>query len=98
LAELSRDHHVEERAGMQDIKSYVRAFITDNFFLGSEAARFHDADSLVERHIVDSTGFLELVTFIEETYAVRVEDEEMGPENLGSLDNIEAFIRKKKVS
>jgi len=80
---------------MSDVKNQVRAFIADNFLMGTNAAKFGDADSFLDHHIIDSTGFLELVTFLEESFKFRVEDEEMIPENLDSLDSIEAYVKKK---
>lgn len=83
---------------MQDnIKAKVRAYIVDNFIMGGNADHLKDADSFMETHVVDSTGFLELVTFIEETYGFAVDDDEMVPENLDSLDNIDAYVRRKLV-
>lgn len=82
----------------QDIKTKVRAYIVDNFIMGSNADRLKDADSFMETHVVDSTGFLEIVTYLEETFGFSVADEEMVPENLDSLDNIEAYVRRKLVS
>jgi acyl carrier protein len=81
---------------MQDVKSQVRAYIVDNFIMGGEGAQFKDSDSFMERHVIDSTGFLELVTFLEDTYGFVVADEEMVPENLDSLDNIDAYVQRKK--
>jgi len=82
---------------MSDIKNQVRTYIADNFVMGSKAAKFSDGDSFLDLHIIDSTGFLELITFLEEKFGIQVEDEEMIPENLDSLDNIEAYVSKKLV-
>ncbi len=82
---------------MTNVKSQVRAFIAENFLMGANAAKFGDGDSFLDRHIIDSTGFLELVTFLEERFGIRIEDEEMIPENLDSLDSIEAYVEKKRV-
>ncbi|HEX3140342.1 MAG TPA: acyl carrier protein [Rhizobacter sp.] len=78
-----------------DIKSKVRAYIVDNFIMGGDGGKFQDGDSFMEKHVIDSTGFLELVTYLEETYGFVVEDEEMVPENLDSLNAIEAYVRRK---
>ena len=83
---------------MLDVKSRVRQFIMDNFVMGSNAPKFSDRDSFIEQHIIDSTGFLELVSFLEETYGLTVEDDEMTPDHLDSLDNIEAYVRHKSVA
>jgi len=84
---------------MQDnIKAKVRGYIVENFIMGGNADHLKDADSFMETHVVDSTGFLELVSFIEETYGFAVTDDEMVPENLDSLDNIDAYVRRKLVA
>ncbi|MCM5681383.1 acyl carrier protein [Schlegelella sp. S2-27] len=80
---------------MADIKQQVRSYILDNFLMGAQGAAFSDADSFMEQHVLDSTGFLELITFLEETYAIKVDDEEMVPENLDSMNNVEAFVQRK---
>jgi acyl carrier protein len=79
---------------MQDIKTVVREFLLDNFVMGSDADIADDV-SFMKTHILDSTGFIELVTFIEETFDIKVADEEMVPENLDSLLNIEAYLERK---
>jgi len=72
----------------------VREFVVDNFLLG-ESKRLSDETSFLESGIIDSTGILELVGFLEETYNIKVNDEELVPENLDSLVHIEAFLRRK---
>lgn len=79
----------------QQSKSQLRAYITDNFMMGSHNAPMLDTDSFLENHVVDSTGFLELVTYLEERYGFAVQDDEMVPENLDSLNNIAAYIERK---
>jgi acyl carrier protein len=79
---------------MQDIKAVIREFLLDNFVMGSDAVIADDV-SFMKTHILDSTGFIELVTFIEETFGIKVADEEMVPENLDSLLNIEAYLERK---
>jgi acyl carrier protein len=80
---------------MQDTKAGVRGFIQDSILMGSRAAAFGDADSFIENHVIDSTGFLELITFLEEAYGITVGDDEMVPENLDSLAAIEAYVARK---
>jgi acyl carrier protein len=77
-----------------DVKSAVRDYIVRNFLMGGTLA-IEDGDSFVDHHVVDSTGFLELVTFLEERWGLVVEDEEMLPENLDSLAGMEAYVRRK---
>lgn len=77
------------------IKTQVRQFIDESFLMGAQRTRYTDGDSFLSQHLVDSTGFLELVMFLEETYGIQVEDDEMVPENLDSLNAIEAYVSRK---
>ena len=79
---------------MPDIKNAVRQFLLDNFVMGSDAVIAND-DSFMKNHILDSTGFIELIMFVEETYGLKVADAEMLPENFDSLANIEAYVVRK---
>jgi acyl carrier protein len=83
---------------MPQTKSTLRQFIRDNFILGNQAMNFADSESFMELHILDSTGFLELVSHLEEQYGIMVEDEEMIPENLDSLDALHAFLMRKRAA
>jgi len=76
------------------IKEEIRKFLLENFILNAEE-KLNDVDSLLEKGVIDSTGVLELVAYIEEKYSVRVEDEELIPENLDSIRNISEFIQRK---
>lgn len=78
-----------------DIKARVRQFIADDLNMGSSVLQFADGDSFMGKHIIDSTGFLELVSFLEDTFKFEVADDEMTPENLDSLENIEAYVSRK---
>jgi acyl carrier protein len=76
------------------IKNEIRKFIMENFLLDGEV-NLSEEDSLLEKGIIDSTGVLELVAFIEETYSFKIKDEELVPENLDSISNISKFIENK---
>jgi acyl carrier protein len=82
---------------MQDVKAVVRKFLLDNFAMGG-GVTIADDTSFMEDHILDSTGFIELITFIEETFGVAVDDEEMLPENFDSLANIEGYLARKRAA
>ena len=82
---------------MQDVKQAVRQFLLDNFLMGGSATIADDA-SFMKGHVLDSSGFMELVLFLEETFGVKVDDADLMPENLDCLDNIEAFVARKRVS
>jgi acyl carrier protein len=78
-----------------EIKETLRQFIVENFMMGLADQSLGDSDSFLEQSIIDSTGVLELVTFLEEEYGITVEDSELLPENLDSLNALEAFTRRK---
>ena len=83
---------------MQDaIITEVRAFLKENFML-DDAVAIDEDTSFMDNHILDSTGFIELITFIEERYGVKVEDEEMVPENFDSLRNISGYVGRKRAT
>jgi len=64
--------------------------------MGMEESDLNDSDSLLDKGIIDSTGVLELVGFLEEHYEFTIEDDELVPENLDSVNNLIKFIEKKK--
>ncbi|KAF1722812.1 acyl carrier protein [Pseudoxanthomonas wuyuanensis] len=82
---------------MQAIKTSVRQYIQDNFLMGS-AETYADDASFMDAQLLDSTGFLELVHFLEDSYGIKVEDEEMMPENLDSLDAVARFVMRKQAA
>jgi len=61
-------------------------------------AEIPDDASFMDRHIIDSTGFLELISFVEQSFDIQISDDEMVPENLDSLNNIERFVQKKRAA
>ena len=78
------------------IKEQIREFVTDNFMMGRDPGDLKDNGSLLDMNIIDSTGVLEMVGFLEETFEITIEDDELVPENLDSLDKMEAFVNRKK--
>lgn len=72
----------------------IREFVVVNFLFGEEG-KIGDDTSFLESGIIDSTGLLELVGFLEERFGIRVADEELVPENLDSLSNISAYLAGK---
>lgn len=76
------------------IETEIRKFIEDNFILERDD-HLGEEDSLLEKGIIDSTGVLELVAFIEETYAFKIQDEELVPDNLDSICKISQFVQNK---
>ncbi|HTU66389.1 MAG TPA: acyl carrier protein [Steroidobacteraceae bacterium] len=80
-----------------DVIARVRAFIAENFLMGGDAT-LAEGDSLMRAHVLDSTGFLELVGFLENAFDIQVEDPEMIPENLDSLRAIAAYVARKRAN
>jgi len=78
-----------------DIESAIKSYLNDNFLNRLPNIILKDDDSLFENGIVDSTGVLEMVAFIEQTFDIRVEDEDLIPENLDSINRLNAFIKTK---
>lgn len=78
-----------------DVTTEIRAYIVDRFLFGKGDALSNSA-SFMEQHLVDSTGILEVVMFLESKYGIKVADEELIPENLDSVDRIAAFVRRKQ--
>ncbi len=72
----------------------IRKFIVDKFLLGDDT-RLKPDDSMMGTGTMDSTGVLELISFLENTYHIKVNDDELLPENLDSISSICAFLRKK---
>ena len=73
----------------------VKEFIIENFLFGEEGQIESETD-FFEKGIIDSTGVIELVSFIEESFEISISDEELIPENLSSLKNISVFLQQKK--
>ncbi len=81
---------------MSSLINEVQIFIVDNFLFGTNGDVLSPEDSLIEKGLIDSTGVLELVAFIQETFQIRVEDHEIVPANLDSIEKIATFVRLKK--
>jgi acyl carrier protein len=73
----------------------IKQFIVSNFLFGDEGAGFADDQSFLESGIIDSTGLLELVSFVEQKYGISIGDREMVPENLDSLRNVSHMVARK---
>lgn len=78
-----------------EIQKQVRAFVTSNFYVADPAA-LEGGASLLDLGIIDSTGVLEVISYIEENFGITVEDSELLPENLDSIERIANFVARKK--
>ncbi len=77
-----------------NVAQRVREFIRDNFYL-SDTESLGDDTSLIAEGVVDSTGMLEVIGFLESEYAIAIKDDETTPENLETLGRIAAFVERK---
>jgi acyl carrier protein len=78
------------------MQKQIRRFILTSFLFTEDESQLKDDDSLLERGVMDSTGVLELVAFLEETFGVKLSDDELVPENLDSVRQIVAFVQRKQ--
>ncbi|HYO55978.1 acyl carrier protein [Archangium sp.] len=76
------------------LRERIRNFIVDTFFVDG----FGDDDSFLRKGLIDSTGMMELVAFIETEFGIKLEDKELVPENLDSLSRVVAFVGRKQPS
>ena len=79
-----------------ETREILRKFIIENFLFGNEDAPLNDAESFLESGIIDSTGILEVVGFLEDEFEFEVTDEELVPDNFDSIDKLIAYIGNKQ--
>lgn len=80
-------------AQSEDIKNKLRNFVKETFLVGDED--LNDSESFMQTGIIDSTGVLELASFVEQEFNITIEDDEMTPSNLDSIDNLAGFLARK---
>jgi acyl carrier protein len=80
------------------MQQQIRSFILSSFLFTDDESKLKNNESLLEQGIMDSTGVLELVAFLESQFGIKVADEELLPENLDSVDQIAAFVARKQPS
>ncbi len=82
-------------ASITDIQHVVRDFILENYLFSDNPSDLRNDVSLLDEGILDSTGILEVVMFLEEQFSTVISDDEMTPENLDSVDGMVSFLKKK---
>lgn len=83
---------------MSSIETELRQYVLDKLLFGRTEVELRDDASFLESGIIDSTGVLELVAFLEEKFQVKVEDEDLIPANLDSVNAITRFVGKKRAT
>jgi acyl carrier protein len=81
-----------------DHRTDIKQYVLKNFLFTEDEGAVADQDSLIKKGIVDSTGILELISHLEEKYAIQVGEEEMVPANFESIDAMTAFLGRKLAS
>ena len=79
-----------------ELRQQIRGFVVDNFLFGDGAPLKDDQMSLLDNGIMDSVGVMELVAFLEGDLGLGIEDQELVPENLDSIDNLVGFVTRKR--
>lgn len=74
------------------VENDIRQFLSDNFPLSAEGFSLGAGDSLIEAGVIDSTGVLELIEFIESRYEITIPDVDVLPENLDSVEAITRYV------
>lgn len=77
------------------IEAHIRQYVAENFLFSDNGYELPDDTSFLEEGIIDSTGVLELVLLVEQTFGVRVADEDLIPDNFDSVTNLAAYVRRK---
>lgn len=80
---------------MTEMQREIRQFIADNFIFDQDLQALSGSESLTQTGVIDSMGVLELIMFLEETYSIKIPDEETLPENLDTIDNIVRYLQGK---
>ncbi len=78
-----------------EIEAQVRKYVAQNLLFSDNGFEYEDNDSFLQEGIVDSVGVLELVLFVEETFGVNVDDQEITPDNFDSVNKLARYIRSK---
>jgi acyl carrier protein len=79
---------------MNELTTKIRQFVVTNFLFGNDNG-FANSASFLDQGIIDSTGVMELVAHLEKEHGIRIQDDELVPENLDSVDAAAAFVQKK---
>ena len=97
LQEIESNHFLKRINQVEKIKKNIKEFIVENFLFGEEE-NLNGKTSFMDNAIIDSTGILELVDYLENDFKITISDDELLPENLDSIDNIVNFLEKKMVA
>lgn len=80
------------------VRSALRRYVLENHLFTDDDSKLKDSDSFLETGTLDSTGIMELILFIEETWGIKVTDDEMVPDNLDAIDSLVAYVERKQAA
>jgi len=80
----------------QQLRTEIRQFVVNELLMGDEGAMLKDEESFLETGTIDSTGVLEVVMFLEQNFGMTVDDRDLVPENLDSVNSLVQFVLRKK--
>ncbi|HYW04932.1 MAG TPA: acyl carrier protein [Gammaproteobacteria bacterium] len=80
------------------MKDMLRSYVLENYLFTDDPSALADADSFLDKGIIDSTGIMEIIAFLEVEFGIVVEDREMVPENLDSIASLVAFVERKRAA
>jgi acyl carrier protein len=86
---------IKPQIAQEAIKAQVRQYISANFLMGANVAELRDDDSFMGQNVIDSAGVLELIAYLEQIYGIKVDEDEMIPDNLDSLNGIGHYLQRK---
>jgi acyl carrier protein len=86
---------IKPQLEQEAIKAQIRQYIAENFLMGANAAELGDGDSFMGQSVIDSAGVLELIAYLEQTYGIKVDEDEMIPDNLDSLNGVGRYLQRK---
>lgn len=81
---------------MSTTREALRHYVLENCLFTDDGSKLQDGESFLETGLLDSTGILEIILFVEETFGIKVKDDEMVPDNLDSIDALVAFVGRKQ--
>ncbi len=81
---------------MSEIENKIRQFLAENFILSEQLDQLGNDDSFLDNGIIDSTGILELIFFVEEQFGIQIDTSEVLPENFDSINRLIAYIQRKQ--
>jgi acyl carrier protein len=86
---------MSDEVSVMQIQPQIRQYLAENFLFSDNGYELEDEASFLEEGIVDSTGVLELVMFVEETFGITVQDEEIVPQNFDSVSQVATYVQRK---